>query len=73
MSKDVVRSTADIVKEIIDIVKRRKKVSISELSNMFGYSYFYFRYGIMKKVIAASNNCIEITRSGYALWICQES
>jgi len=62
---------SQVVEEIVQIVRERKVVDVAELANMFGYTYSYFRYFIMKQAVARSKNCIEVVRN-IARWVCQE-
>ena len=56
-----------IINDIIETLKRKKKMSIAELATKYGYAYGYFKYHILPGVLV--HKCIEKNKD-YVYWVC---
>jgi len=64
------RSLAQLVNIVAEILKKRKRMSIAELSVMLGYSLEYFRKSILPQ-LSILNKCIVRTNNEVE-WECNE-
>ena len=59
--------------KLIEELKKRKEMSLTEASFLVDYSYWYFRTYIVRGLMTLYPGCIEVdSRAHKIYWVCEE-